>query len=779
MGLLARIVRRFPRTLVALTLIVTVVMGLSAAKITRTASLEENIPRSNKRLAAYLDFRTKYEGGNSVVIVLTGRDIFEGAALRTIERITATLESMEGVTRVVSMTNATEFQGTPDGIAPVPVVSGIPVSRDQSLALKAKVLADPWYNGRLVASDGRATIIVATLDDLGTMGANAALLHKVQSTVEKNRGNLTADFAGSTVMQEQIDRFLTKDLQFLFPVVLVCIVVILLLTFRSLRGVLLPLLTVLMSAVWTIGLMAWLGRPLSLIGNILPVLLIAVGSAYGIHIVSRFQEALAAGEDRGQAVETAVRSTGFSVWMAALTTMAGFGSLALSKMKMIVDFGVFSAFGTLAAFVVSITFIPALLALLPARVKQRRVEATKTGEGDRTASHGRLEHILSGMQAATLRHRLVVLAAVSVLLVLALLGWPRIVASFNPSEFLPEGSPHRHTEALVDARFGGSAELNVLVQGDLNDPVLLAKIATFQRRMEKLGTGRTMSLADLLARMNRAFHGGDPAYEILPSDSALIPQYMFLLTMSTAPGELSQFMTIDQREARISGRISNVMSTSERSRLLKELEAEARAVFGAQTRVSITGTPVLEFTMMDLIRDEQIVNIFSSLLAVLLLVAVAFRSIRAGLACLAPIAVTIVMVFGLMGWTGIPLNTATAVIASLAAGIGVDYGIHFYRRYVEECARSRTSAAAFIETARTVGVPIIANALAVGAGFAALLLSNLSLFRSFGGLIALAMVLTAAGALIVLPVLLSFKSKPFRDTRAQMGEGKAPGKSES
>lgn len=765
MRFLARLVRRYPKTVATATIIITLLMALVALRITRSASLEENIPRSNKRLATYLKLQRDYAGGNSVVIILSGQDVFAPDSIRTIDRMTRALQVLEGVTRVTSLTNAAEFRGTADGLESGPLIARVPATAEEAEDIKRKVLADPWYAGRLVDTTGQSAIIVATLANMGSMGENSSMLHKVQAAVEERRDGFSVDYAGSTVMQEQIDRFLTKDLALLFPAVLACIVLILLFTFKSVRGIVLPLLTVLMSIVWTIGLMALVGRPLSLISNVLPVLLVAVGSAYGIHIVARFGEEVHAGADRGEAVETAVRSTGFSVWMAALTTMAGFGSLALSKMKMIVDFGIFSAVGTLAAFVISITFIPALLALLP--VRSRRIRAAEPISATEAPAHGRLENFLGAATQRVLKHRWIVAFLVTGLVVLSVLGWPRIVASFSPSEFLPDDSPHRHAEALVDAKFGGSAELDVLVRGDLNDPALLGKIAAFQSRMEEMGVGQTLSVVDLLARVNRAFHEDDPAYEVPPSDPALVPQFLFLLTMSTDPGELAQFMTADQQEARITGRISNVMPTADRGRLVERLEAEVRAIFGSDAKVEVSGTPVLELTMMDLIRNEQMVNIASSLLAVFLLVAVAFRSITAGLACLVPIAGTIAMAFGLMGWVGIRLNTATAVIASLASGIGVDYGIHFYQRYVEERGRMQSVTGALVATARSVGVPIVANALAVGAGFAALLLSNLSLFRSFGGLIALCMVLTAAGALTVLPVLFSLRRRPSRKGKAR------------
>ncbi len=759
MWVLARFVTRFSKTIVAIVLLLTVVLGWSATHIQRRVDLEENLPRSNPRLAVFHEFRKEYGSGSSVVAILTARDVFSPHALGLVDRLTRGLRDIQGVKRVTSLTNLTEFQGQGDLLKSGPLVAEVPRTREESDALRHRIMSDPWYAGRLVSQDGRSTIVSVTLANADTLEEALSTLDRIRSYVNRAKGDLTVNFAGSLVMDEQIDRALGRDVAVLFPIVLLAIAAILFLSFRNWQGVILPLATVLMSVAWTLGVMALLGRPLSLVNNIMPVLLIGVGSAYGIHIVARYQEALRDGLNQREAVRLTVAGTGFGVWMAAITTVAGFGSLALSKIRMIFDFGVFSAMGVAVAFLVSITFIPAVLIL---RRPPRLRAARQTGRRA-VAMAGR--GLLSGSARVFARHPVLTIAASLLIVALALAGWPRLRATFEPAEFLPAGSDHRLAEALVDAKFGGSAELEVLVRGDLNDVRVLQKIERFQTIMRESGVSRPISIVDLLARVNRAFHSGDPAFEVLPADSAVVPQYLLLLTLSTAPDELAQFMSFDQTEARISARISNVMSTGDRTRLIAALERRAAEIFGRNTQVRVTGMPVIELAMLDIIRDEQMQNIYSSLAAVLCLVVLAFRSLSAGVACLTPIGLTIIYCFGLMGWSGIPLNAATATMASLATGMGVDYSIHFYRRYLEERRHGLGLADALAETAGTTGAAIIANALAVGAGFAILLFSKLQIFRSFGGLIALTMLLTAFGALTILPALLVLRVRLLGEPR--------------
>ncbi|MBE3576102.1 MAG: RND family transporter [Limnochordales bacterium] len=747
---LGRFVARFPKAIIAAVLLTTVVLGLAALRIQRRVDLEENLPRTNPRLAVFHEFREQYGSGNGLVIIVTAEDIFAPAALATLDRLTNGLLDLEGVQGVTSLTNLTDIVGEGDTLRSGPVISSLPTNEAEALRLRERVLSDPWYAGRLVSEDGRATIIAVSLANAETLDESLRTLDRIREYVNQAKGDLEVSFAGSLVMNEQIDRALGEDVAVLFPIVVLAIAVVLFLSFRTVRGVILPLVTMGISVIWTLGIMSLLGRPLSLVSNLVPVLLIGVGSAYGIHIVARFQEKIKAGLSREEAVNFTVATTGWGVWMAAITTVAGFGSLALSKIRMIFDFGVFSALGVAVAFAISITFIPALLLLLPTpRLPQR-----ESGREARVAQTV-LERGLAYLSRAFARRPVLVLAMAGLLAVIAIAGWSRMVATFEMEDFLPPGSEHRKAEALVDKEFGGSAELEVLVEADLSNPEILLDIQRFQERMRALGANRPISIVDLLARVNRALHGGDPAYEVVPDDPALLPQYLFLLTLSTSPDELQQFMRFDQREARISARISNVMSTAGRTRLITALESEAKAIFGDRARVRITGIPVIEQVMMDLIRDEQMQNVYSSLAVVFALVVVAFRSLAAGIGCLLPIALAILYSFGFMGWAGIPVNAATTTMASLATGMGVDYSVHYLRRYLEERRRGLARREALLETSATTGAAIVFNAVSVAVGFAVLLFSRLPIFRNFGALIALTMLLTGAGALTVVPATIA------------------------
>ena len=746
-----------------LIIVATIVFGIFAIRIDRQSDLTGSIPSSHPLLQEYAAFTEEYGSNRSVVVVACSDDIFAPPSMQALDRITNSLTDLPFVVSVSSLTNLVDMQGTPDGLLSGPIIPELPQSAADTDLLRASILSNPWYSGNMVAADGQSTLILVNLEYSSVFEESARMLDEITAAVDAANANdaLAVHYAGTIVMEQQINRFLDTDVLLLIPVVVFCIVLVLFLTLRSWQGVLLPLVTVLISVIWTLGIMSIIGRPLSFLGYVLPVLLVAVGSAYGIHIVARYQEGIRRGQSGKEAVDNAITSTGAAIWMAALTTVAGFGSLVFSQMEMFKDFGAFSALGVAISFLISITFIPAILRLLPD--KPAKAVAPTAKPKRRNGFIHFTENALGHLAAWSAKHYGLVSLFVLVLVLAALLGWPRLTTTFDPGDFLPAHSDHRVAEQIVNDGFGGSVELDVLVKGDLNDPAFLKDLVAMQDAVTAMGIQRPLSIADLIIKTNRALHNDDPQYAVVPEEPGVIPQLLFLLSLSGSPDEMLRFTNFDQTEARLSMRVSNVMHTTERAALLAKVKDSASSIFGAEASITVTGSPIIEMVMMDIIREEQVQNIAISLITVLLIVVVFFLSFVAGAACLSPIVATIVLVFGFMGWAGVPLNTATAIIASLATGIGVDYSIHFYQRYKEERRHGLSMDEAIAETGRTSGLAIISNALSVGAGFGVLLLSGLTIFRSFGGMLALSMALTALGSITLLPAVIKLHARFFGD----------------
>ena len=730
------------KLVIGIVILLTIIFAWQANDIEQRIDLEENMPEDDLRLSTFTELRDRYSQEDEVTFILTGDNVLSPESLAIVDKITDDFLNHPQIKEVTSLTNLSEFVASEEGISSAQLIEDIPQNEQEARQLRKKILSDPWYVNRLVSQDGQSTIIQFQPIHLDFFEERLALFEDALEIISKNKGNLQINFAGPMAIDYEGDKILGKDLQKLLPMVLLLTLIILFISFRSIRGVLLPTITVILSVIWTIGFMALVNRPLSTITNIMPILLIGVGSAYGIHIIARYREGLSDGLEKRQALMLSVEQTGIGVWLAAITTMVGFGSLALSDFKMIWEFGIFSAFGVFSAFVISVTFIPAVLNLLPA------LKIKKTGKVTRSRS------LLLPLSNLIIDRKKTILSIALLLISISAIGWPMVKTEISMTDIFPHDSELIKTEKIIDERYGGSSQFIILAKGDLNNLELLKQMESYQEEMVKLGTGQPTSVVDMLKRLNRAFHEGKEEYEALPDNPELVPQLLFLLEISARPGDLEGLMNFDQTEALIYAPISSVMGFGEKKELVEQLELKAKEIFTGGNQAIVSGVPVAELAAVDIIDKEQLQNIFASVIAVFIIMLIAFRSLSVGICCMVSIIFTIVFNFGLMGFLGIPLNYLNMIIASLATGIGIDYSIHFYIRYKEELRLKKSFSKAVRETIRTTGTAIIANALSVGMGFAVLLFSQVNMFRQFGGLITLTMLVTATGALTILPLVI-------------------------
>jgi len=317
-------------------------------------------------------------------------------------------------------------------------------------------------------------------------------------------------------------RLMLEDIRRTLPLAVAVAMLVAWLCFRSLRGVLIPTATMLIAVVWTLGFVAAIGIPLNLLTVIIPTLLLVVGFAYAIHVVSEYYDVLTEREpgdgNEDEPVTAALRRVGLPVVLTGVTTGAGFLSLTTSPILAIKQFGAFSAFGVLVTGLVSLTFAPAVLALLPTPDRVR----------DRVAG-GPFDRSMDWLAGFNVRRRGVILAAGAVVALISALGMLNIRVS---TAFVEPGSAlHRSAAALNEHLEGANAFYVVLdtnYVGAFKEPANLRQVQTFQRWLEaQPEVGGTTSLVDYLVLINRGFHGGDPEELVIPDSKPLISQLLF------------------------------------------------------------------------------------------------------------------------------------------------------------------------------------------------------------------------------------------------------------
>ena len=677
-----------------------------------------------------------FGGNNMGVIILETDNIYQTSVLEHIQLLTDTLANIDGITTVSSLTNIINIKGGDYGIEIGKLVDEyeMPESPKDFQILRNNILNNEMYKGSIVSEDETSTLIIFNLDN--NSDVNAIAKNVIRKTEELNLPEKLY-YIGSPMLLTYISDLMRDDLTNLLPLAFLVIAFILFLSFRSISGVLLPLLIAIIAIVWSLGSMAFLDIKMSMISNNIPIILLAIGSAYTIHVINRINKVSQSKET--DVIATALAFVLIPLILAALTTIIGFVSFIFGAyLNMIVDFGIFTALGTLFASLLSIFFVPAILEV----VNYKRKKNIKQKE------HSFLtNYFLKPINALLIKRPKTILIFWMVLIAISIVGMSSIKRSVDIQEYFKKNNPTRLAENIMIEKFGGTKPIFVHFKGNMQSPKVLKTMIQTSEYMEKSPDVYTsMSIAKLIAEINLNITNKRG----IPNKSDQIEQLWFLLEGNEV---LNRFVNEDLTEGII---ISKFKSPDNESK--KEFAKYMRAFIATNSsedcEIEITGMPFVDITMDQSLINSQIGSILIAILFVIILVGIILRSWISGLYASIPIIATIMLLFGFMGLTGISLNIATVLVASVALGIGIDYSIHIISHFNESYKKSQDLYASIQESILISGNAIIINVISVSAGFLILVFSEMVPLQYFGLLIALSMVSSCLGALTLLPSIL-------------------------
>lgn len=750
MSWIGRIVRNYPGWIIGVFAVITLIFAYGVLQLEFSTDVQSFFAEDDPRLEAFRRTNDTFGSSTYVLGVVSTDNVFTVPVIRALDELTRELERVPGVASVRSITNVENVRGTLWGIEVAPMMDVLPEDDAAVARFRERLLGSESVAERFVSGDGQHTLV---LIQLAQSENSDPVVLAVREVVDRYADRLTVRLTGHPALTQQLNTLLRGDVLRLMPPVLIVIVAVLYFSFRTAAGVLLPLAGVGISVIWTLGIMGYLGVSLSQLGSAIPVVLTSVGSAYGIHVLRRFDEEWRKNGDTGDAAERTVRSVGLAVVMSGLTTVVGFVSNAFTGIVRIREFGVFMGVGVAVALLVSVLFIPAVVMVSRAKhghgAGRRMPMAAMLMSGAEGSRSGFLERL----GAAVTRRPAVPLAVAAVLVLLSVTGFARLEVDTDYLRFFDARSEARQAYQLVQDKFGGVDTVQIVLDGEILEPGTLRAMEALQTELDAMPwLTDSMSVVNIVKEVGQALNEDDPAYAVIPDSRPAVAQYLLLLSMS-GDSTLDQFLTLDQGTAKIEVPV-NTTSAQERADVLRRIEELAMEKLAPFGRVEVTGLPYLVDGMAELITSGQIQSLVLSLTGVLVLLWIMVGSLGIGLLCLVPIVLTIAINFGLMGWAGMNFDVVTALVASIVVGVGVDYSIHVYSRYREESLNGSGPREAAVMTLATTGRAVLLNAAAVAAGFLVLLLSTFPPLRVFGFLVALTMGVSSAAALTVLPALL-------------------------
>lgn len=742
---------------------ITIFFGLFAPGIEFFSDLYGMLPQDDPVVQRFEETKEDFGSQSIVLIAMTapdGETIFSLPTLRKLYTITEELEVLENeglLEDVISATNVDTVQGTDVALIVGPILSTLPETEEDAAEFKRQVLAERQLLGSIVLEDGSAAALILKVhpDIEGDQIKIDGVMKRVNAILAHHEGPEEFYVTGDTPLIFYTNLYMRQDLGFLFPIASLVVMVVLFISFRKWHGVMLPLAVVLLAVTWTIGLMALVGVKLTVMSAFLPILLVAVGSAYGIHVINDYFERLAqTTRSRRALIVQVVEEMASPVFIAAFTTAVGFLTLLFAFLEPIREFGLFVAAGVTFSFIISLTLIPAVLSLIPLSKKGKR-RNVKGSPFEWCA--GRLAHAID-------KRRIVVAVIAVIFLGLFLAALPGLTVETDISKYFRQDSPVIVGMDFVEENFGGSLQMSIVVETEhrdgLKDPEVLGFMDALEGYMGALGVvGDPSSLVDLVKETNYALHGDDETYYAIPDSARAIAQVLLLFEMGGGD-VLESMVNHDFSQAQITAPVRSV-GTAELQELLKRVQNYIDETIPSGVSTYITGMPSVYVRVSQKLVQSQLSSLVVGLVGVGIVVALLMGSVVAGLIAMVPLVLSVVGNFGTMAITGANLDMATVMIASMVIGIGVDYSVHFISRYRRERVQGTPHREALFATYNTAGRAIVYNALTLTFGFLVLTISNFGAFQTLGWLVALTMVSSALGALLIVPVILGIANPKF------------------
>lgn len=706
-----------------------------------------------------------FGGRNFTVVGVVAKqgDVYKPEILAKIGRIQAGIEALPEAVKanIVSLAakRVKDIRGTADGMSVRQVIEPMPRSEADIAQLKDAIARNPIYINALVSPDGTAAAIIADFRIPTENAAYAPLYEKIRAIADREQDASVDILMGGQPVWAANFEFAMQKMPLYFGIAFLIIMTVQLIAFRSVQGMLLPMVTGILSVLWGLGVMAALGIHLDALNTTTPILIMAVATGHSVQILKRYYEEygrlvnVAGVSDRReanrQAVTESLQRIGAVMLTAGLISTIAFLSLLVSDVAMIRHFAIFAGVGVLSSLIIELTFTPALRAILPppkyaAKTPETFVDRSLQRIGDWFTRPGAAAAII----------------AISIIVVgVTALGMFKLRVDNSVRQYNSESGQARKEDAILNDKFGGTASIFFLIDGksadSIKDPRVLEGMAKLQAFLEaQPDVGKTQSLSDLIRRMHRAMHEDKVEFDLVPTDRNLISQYLLLYSSSGDPQDFDNLVDSDYAKAVIWTYLKTD-STAYAQQLYEKALPVIKESFPPGVEVRIGGGLPQTVAINESLTSTKISNIAQMAVVVVVLASLALRSVVGGLMVVIPLATIVATNLGLMGWLGLTLDMGTATTTAMVTGLGADYEIYMLFRLREEYRRHGDLNRALTASIMTSGKAVLVVALSIAGGYAALLVSDFKFYPRLAATMMTTMMISAVLSLLFLRAVIA------------------------
>lgn len=769
-------------------------MIINVPKITLDTTTEGFLREDDPVRIAYDKFQKQFGHDEKIVVAIKTNGIFKLENLTKLKALHNALNSeVPSLNDITSLINARNTTGDADTLLVEDLFETFPTTQEQIEPKKALAFANPIYRNLLLNSDGTFTVIVLeanTYTDSGTEELDAlegfddamseesseaaqepafisdeemaAMVHKVREIVaEYDSDDFQIQIAGSPSVTETLKKSLQHDIKKFNGLIILSIIILLTLLFRRLSGVIFPLLAVVLSVLSTVGLMAFFGTPIKIPTQILPSFLLAVGVGTSIHIMAIFFNHFDRHGDKKESIAYTLHHSGLAIIMTSLTTAAGIGSFAFSKVAPVSDLGIYGAAGVIIALIVSMVLLPVLIAIFPIKRKAHVTIEHKD----------RLERLLERVAAFSQRNAKPIVVTALTLMAITIALATQVRYSHNPITWLPQQNEARTATEQIDREMRGTISLELIIdtkkENGLYDYKLLKSIEETGKYAETITTdayfvGKVISIVDVMKEIHKALHANDQAYYKLPQDPDLIAQEI-LLFENSGSDDLEDFVDSQFSQARITMKMPWVDSVQYHG-MLNDLQTHLEKTLPAGVEVQLTGMiPLLADTI-----TAAITSAGESYVIALVLIGVMMMlllgNLKLGMVSMIPNLFPVFFVIAVMVLFNIPFDLFTMLVGTIVLGLAVDDNVHFmhnFRRYYDE---GKSVEEAVRLTLTGSGRAMLITTIVLSIGFYVYLFASMANLFNFGLLAGTAIIVALLADIVLAPALMKLLYKGHKET---------------
>ena len=733
-------------------LLVTLFALAGMQKLTIDTGIDTLIPADDPGRQVYQKVMGEFGTDNKTIIYIKDKNLWTPNKLEKLEQLHLALEKLNGVIRVDGLFSLYTVHGDNGKIISRPVLRSAPKTEEEALSAKHSALANPLYIGNFFSDDGNVTAMMVSVADAEDKNDFSRMIYQaMQDQVDLYQSDFEyITQVGPPRINAELKQSLSEDFMLLGPLSAFILVVSILIFMRSWLSALVPLVTSVITIIWTFGLLGWLGVPLNILSAMIPSLIIVIGSTEDTHLMSAFFRGLDKNEGsesgKKDALKYMAKHIGLPLVLTVLTTALGFASNLFSNIALIQHFSLAATFAMLANGLITILVLPLMLNLFGSDKNTSLVKNKETN-----TLPNRVMRLFRYSQD---HFPVLTLLFTFALCVFFVFQAAKLYVTNDPLSYFQNDRPLIQDVKRIHDDLAGVKIFFISLESKqakaFQKPKNIQKLADIQSFLDKQGVyDRTISLADHLKFINREFRNIGSEGSV-PETQKLVAQYLLFFHRS----DLDSYVSHDYSRANIVVR-HNVTDSHTLNQYVRELQEVLPTIVGPEMKFHVVSENLMVNHAAESLMVAQVKALVVLLTLIFLIMSAMFTSFKGGFIALIPAIIPITLMFGIMGYLKIPLNPGTAMVAVIAIGIAIDGTIHLLARYNELCRRSSDYIGAVNTAVREEATPLIVSSLALAFGFGVLIFSNFTIVAQFGALAAATMLFSIFANLLITPIIMA------------------------